>query len=231
MLATTVLQTCIRYQSRTKTCQFCAIGQSLAAGRTIERKTPAQLAEVAKAAVELDGVKHMVMTTGTPAGADRGAAILCESAAAVKAAVDLPIQGAVRAARRRRLVRPHEGRRGRCARHASRSRHAGGARARHARQGAGLGRRAISRRSRAAVPVFGRGQVSTYILAGLGDSAARHPGDVPAPGRDRRLSFRRAVRADRRHAAGKPSDARARLHARASSAPLAQLLGRQRHRR
>ena len=84
---------CIRYQSRTKTCQFCAIGQSLAAGRTIERKTPAQLAEVAKAAVELDGVTHMVMTTGTPPGRDRGAAILAESAAAVKAAVDLPIQG------------------------------------------------------------------------------------------------------------------------------------------
>src|SRR5712671_2362109 len=93
VLATTVLQTCIRYQSRTKTCRFCAIGQSLAAGRTIERKTPAQLAEVAKAAVELDGVKHMVMTTGTPAGPDRGAALLAESACAVKAAVDLPVQG------------------------------------------------------------------------------------------------------------------------------------------
>ena len=92
MLATTVLQTCIRYQSRTKTCQFCAIGQSLAAGRTIERKTPAQLVEVALAAVTLDGVKHMVMTTGTPSSKDRDAAILCESAAAVEAAVDLPIQ-------------------------------------------------------------------------------------------------------------------------------------------
>src|SRR5471032_1599060 len=93
VLATTVLQTCIRYQSRTKTCQFCAIGQSLAAGRTIERKTPAQLAEVAKAAVELDGVKHMVMTTGTPRGRDRGAVLLAESATAVKNAVYLPIQG------------------------------------------------------------------------------------------------------------------------------------------
>ncbi len=92
VLATTVLQTCIRYQSRTKTCQFCAIGQSLAAGRTIERKTPAQLAEVAKAAVELDGVKHMVMTTGTPPGSDRGASILAESAEAIKRVVDLPIQ-------------------------------------------------------------------------------------------------------------------------------------------
>jgi hypothetical protein len=77
VLATTVLQTCIRYQSRSKTCQFCAIGQSLAAGRTIERKTPAQLAEVAKAAVTLDGVKHMVMTTGTPRAAT-SATILCE---------------------------------------------------------------------------------------------------------------------------------------------------------
>jgi len=47
VLATTILQTCIRYQSRTKTCQFCAIGQSLAAGRTVERKTPEQLGEVA----------------------------------------------------------------------------------------------------------------------------------------------------------------------------------------
>ncbi len=40
VLATTVLQTCIRYESRKKTCQFCSIGQSLAAGRTIARKTP-----------------------------------------------------------------------------------------------------------------------------------------------------------------------------------------------
>ena len=44
-------------------------------------KTPEQLAEVAKAAVELDGVKHMVMTTGTPPGTDRGAAVLGDSAA------------------------------------------------------------------------------------------------------------------------------------------------------
>ena len=80
VLATTVLQTCIRYQSRTKTCQFCAIGQSLAAGRTIAHKSPEQLAEVARAAVLLDGVKHMVMTTGTPNATDRGAAVLCESA-------------------------------------------------------------------------------------------------------------------------------------------------------
>ena len=31
-------------------CQFCAIGHSLASGKTIARKRPAQLAQVAKAA-------------------------------------------------------------------------------------------------------------------------------------------------------------------------------------
>ena len=93
VLATTVLQTCIRYQSRTQGLPVLR-HRPVARGGTHDRAqdAPPQLAEVAKAAVELDGVKHMVMTTGTPRGADRGAAILCESAAAVKAAVDLPIQ-------------------------------------------------------------------------------------------------------------------------------------------
>ena len=169
VLATTVLQTCIRYQSRAKTCQFCAIGQSLAAGRTIERKTPAQLAEVAKAAVELDGIKHMVMTTGTPPGRDRGAAVLAESAAAVKQAVDLPIQG--------QCEPPDDD--------------AWFARLRDAGiDSLGMHLEAVSQSVRAktmpgkaqvsidryfaafaaAVPVFGRGQVSTYVLAGLGDT-------------------------------------------------------------
>ncbi|MBD1842647.1 MSMEG_0568 family radical SAM protein [Cyanobacteria bacterium FACHB-63] len=92
VLATTVLQTCMRYGETATSCQFCAIGQSLAAGRTIARKTPAQLAEVAEAAVRLDGVKHMVMTTGTPNSSDRGAAYLADCAKAIKARVDLPIQ-------------------------------------------------------------------------------------------------------------------------------------------
>lgn len=47
VLATTVLQRCIRYDNRTTACQFCAIGQSLEADRTIAQKTPQQLAEVA----------------------------------------------------------------------------------------------------------------------------------------------------------------------------------------
>ncbi|WP_108261258.1 MSMEG_0568 family radical SAM protein [Mangrovicoccus ximenensis] len=170
VLATTVLQTCIRYESRKKTCQFCSIGQSLAAGRTVAHKTPQQLAEVAKAAVEFDGVTHMVLTTGTPKGPDRGAAVLCDSARAIKAAVDLPIQA--------QCEPPeddiwHE-----------RMRAAGV-------DALGMHLEAVTQEVRerimpgkasvplekyfssfeAAVKVFGRGQVSTYILAGLGDSA------------------------------------------------------------
>lgn len=169
VLATTVLQTCIRYASRKNTCQFCSIGQSLAAGRTIARKTPEQLGEVAKAAVELDGVKHMVMTTGTPPGSDRGAAILCESAAGVKSRIDLPIQaqceppdddhwfqrlrdsGVDALGMHLETVTPEV----------------------RARIMPGKARVSVERyfeAFEAAVDVFGRGQVSTYILAGLGDT-------------------------------------------------------------
>jgi radical SAM protein (TIGR04043 family) len=170
VLATTILQTCIRYQSRTKTCQFCAIGQSLAAGRTIERKTPEQLGEVAKAAVELDGVTHMVMTTGTPPGSDRGAKILCESAIGVKAAVDLPIQG--------QCEPPDDDiwfRRMKDAGIDSLGMHLEAVtepvRKRIMPGKAQVNVERYFKAFEAAVPVFGIGQVSTYILAGLGDSS------------------------------------------------------------
>ena len=169
VLATTVLQTCIRYQSRTKTCQFCAIGQSLAAGRTVARKTPEQLAEVARAAVLLDGVKHMVMTTGTPATSDRGAAILAESAFAVKAAIDLPIQGQceppdddVWFGRMRAAGIDALGMHLEAVTPAVRARIMPGK--------ASVPLERYMQAFAAAVPVFGRGQVSTYILAGLGDT-------------------------------------------------------------
>jgi len=92
VLATTVVQTCIRYREDTR-CRFCAIEESLAAGSTTRVKTPAQLAEVAEAAVRLDGITQLVMTSGTSAAADRGVRYLARCAAAVHAAVpELPIQ-------------------------------------------------------------------------------------------------------------------------------------------
>lgn len=92
VLATTAVQTCMRYDESQR-CRFCAIEASLEAGATIAVKTPAQLAEVAEAAVRLDGVKQMVMTTGTSKGKDRGARHLERCVRAIKAVVpDLPIQ-------------------------------------------------------------------------------------------------------------------------------------------
>lgn len=169
VLATTVLQTCIRYESRKKTCQFCAIGQSLAAGRTIAHKTPAQLAEVAKAAVELDGIKHMVMTTGTPPGKDRGGAVMVESARAIKAAVDLPIQGQCEPpADDVWHQRMYDAGIDALGMHLE-------AVTPEVRERIMPGKATISIETymssfEAAVKVFGRGQVSTYILAGLGDT-------------------------------------------------------------
>ncbi len=93
VLATTVVQTCIRYTREDTRCRFCTIEESLKAGATTQVKQPAQLAEVARAAVRLDGVRQMVMTTGTSNGPDRGAKHLAKCVAAVKGAVpDLPVQ-------------------------------------------------------------------------------------------------------------------------------------------
>lgn len=171
VLATTVLQTCMRYGDAATACQFCAIGQSLEAGRTIARKTPLQLAEVAEAAVRLDGVKHMVMTTGTPNTSDRGAAYLADCAAAVKQQVNLPIQvqceppddffwfermkdaGVDSLGMHLEAIDPQ-------------------VRATIMPGKATVSLEVYFKAFEAAVKVFGWGQVSTYLLAGLGDDRA-----------------------------------------------------------
>ena len=92
VLATTVIQKCVRY-SRSERCRFCTIEESLYAGDTIGVKTPDQIAEVAAAAVRLDGIRQLVMTTGTTNGPDRGATHLAACVRAVRRTVPgLPIQ-------------------------------------------------------------------------------------------------------------------------------------------
>lgn len=169
-LATTVLQTCVRYGNSATKCQFCAIGESLKGGRTIAKKTPEQLADVAAAAEQLDGVRNVVMTTGTPPTEDRGAAVLAESAAAVKARTRLPIQV--------QCEPPSD------FGWFSRLRDSGvdslgmhlEAWDEEVRQRIMPGKAEIPvslylEAFAAAVEIFGRGQVSTYLLAGLGDTA------------------------------------------------------------
>lgn len=91
VLASTVIQSCIRW-SPEKRCKFCSIANSLENGNTIGIKKPEQLAEVVEAAERLDGIKHITLTTGTPNEKDRGALYLAECVREIRKVSDLPIQ-------------------------------------------------------------------------------------------------------------------------------------------
>jgi radical SAM protein (TIGR04043 family) len=169
VLATTVLQTCVRYGRRETSCQFCAIGQSLASKSTLAAKTPEQLAEVAAAAVALDGVRHVVLTTGTPHTADRGAEVLAAAASAIKARVSIPIQGQCEPPEDLEwLARLHDAGVDSLGMHLEAVTET--VRRRIMPGKAEVSVAAYFQAFRRAVSVFGRGQVSTYVLAGLGDS-------------------------------------------------------------
>lgn len=168
VLASTVVQTCIRYVESER-CRFCAIEESLRAGSTVAAKTPEQLAEVAAAAVALDGVRQMVLTTGTTTGPDRGARHLARCVRAIHRAVPgLPIQVQIEPPGDLAAIDEL---------------HAAGARAigihvesmdEAARRAwmPGKGSVPMTEYEAAwdrAVTVFGRNRVSTYLLIGLGE--------------------------------------------------------------
>ncbi|HEY2206261.1 MAG TPA: MSMEG_0568 family radical SAM protein [Pseudonocardia sp.] len=90
-IASTVVQAC-NYWGNSDQCGFCGIGLSLAAGRTIARKTPEMLAEVAVAARDLDGAVDATLTTGSSVAPDRGALYVSRCGEAVKNAAGLPVE-------------------------------------------------------------------------------------------------------------------------------------------
>jgi radical SAM protein (TIGR04043 family) len=90
-LASTVVQVC-NYWGNSDQCGFCGIELSLDAGRTIAKKTPEMLAEVAVAAKELDGAVDATLTTGSSAAPDRGALYVSRCGQAVKEATGLPVE-------------------------------------------------------------------------------------------------------------------------------------------
>ncbi|MFD1721470.1 MSMEG_0568 family radical SAM protein [Amnibacterium endophyticum] len=174
VLATTVVQTCIRYDEDQR-CRFCAIEASLEAGSTIAVKTPAMLAEVARAARDLDGVTQMVMTTGTSHGWDRGAKHLARCVRAVKEAVpELAIQVQIEPPRHLRAIQDlFDAGAESIGIHVESMDDA-------VRRAWMPGKSTVTldeyRAAWAeAVRVFGRNQVSTYLLVGLGED----PDDVP----------------------------------------------------
>ncbi|MGI9539444.1 MAG: MSMEG_0568 family radical SAM protein [Miltoncostaeaceae bacterium] len=90
-LASTVMQRCV-YWGTKEQCHFCAIGTTLAGGRTIPTKTPELLAEVAEAAKRLDGAQDVTLTTGSPNRDDRGAAYMARCAEEIRDRSGLPVQ-------------------------------------------------------------------------------------------------------------------------------------------
>jgi radical SAM protein (TIGR04043 family) len=90
-LASTVIQTCA-YWGNGDQCAFCGIAVTLANGRTIAKKTPEMLAEVAVAAKELDGAVDATLTTGTTATPDKGALYVARCGQAVREASGLPVE-------------------------------------------------------------------------------------------------------------------------------------------
>ena len=172
VLATTVSQRCVRWRREGERCQFCAIENSLESGSTVALKKPEHLAAVAEAAVRLDGVRHMVMTTGTMNYRDMGVRYLARCTRAVRAAVpDLGIQV---------QFEPPED-----LNDLEQLREAGVDtvgihlesfdQAIRERVTPGKAQISVERYFETferAVEIFGRNQVSTYIIVGLGDSEA-----------------------------------------------------------
>ena len=81
-LGSTVFQRCVRWE-RGDQCKFCGIELSLKHGTTLELKKPHHLAEVCEAA-EGERFNHVTLTTGTPNLKDRGSTILASATQAVK---------------------------------------------------------------------------------------------------------------------------------------------------
>ncbi|HJW58492.1 MAG TPA: MSMEG_0568 family radical SAM protein [Actinomycetota bacterium] len=166
-LASTVLQTCT-YWGTSDQCAFCGIELSLQADRTIAVKRPDQLAEVAVAAKELDQVVDVTLTTGSTAAPDRGARYLGRCARAIKQATGLPIEGQFEPpADLGVLDQVHDDGLDSVGMHVESfdpevlARIAPG----KARTGIDGYFRAWER----AVEVFGAGQVSTYVILGMGE--------------------------------------------------------------
>lgn len=172
VLASTVIQTCTRYTLEQTRCRFCAIEQSLDGGRTPAVKSPEQLVEVARAAVALDGVEQVVLTTGTTPGSDRGAAHLVRVVTALHAALPrLPVQVQVEPpADLAWLRRLHDAGATAIGIHVESLDEA--VRRRWTPGKAEVSIERYEQTWREAVRVFGRNRVSTYVLLGLGEEPA-----------------------------------------------------------
>jgi len=166
-MATTLLQRCVRQEAGLG-CKFCGVDLSLKGGLTVARKRVEDLVEVVGAALEEGVCEHVTITTGTPASPDRGARFLAEAAQGLKKSYDIPVHVQLEPPRNFKVfeeladagvdtVGVHvetfddDVRRRICPGKSE------------------IPLEEYFRAWREAVSVFGDGQVSTYVIAGLGE--------------------------------------------------------------
>ncbi len=89
-LASTVYQDCVYWKTKDG-CTFCGIGLSLAGNSTVLEKDPEDLGLVAKQAARLDGVTHVTLTTGMRASETANIKHLSGCVRAIKQSAGLPV--------------------------------------------------------------------------------------------------------------------------------------------
>ncbi|MHA1963011.1 MAG: radical SAM protein [Candidatus Thorarchaeota archaeon] len=89
-LATTVYQGC-KYWDRASQCKFCTIPHSYTSGNTVLEKTPEQIVEVVLAAEQEGVIDDVLLTTGTTESPDMGCAILIRIIEAIRESSSIPI--------------------------------------------------------------------------------------------------------------------------------------------
>lgn len=167
-LATTVYQKCVYWQSG-QACAFCATELSLRAGNTIARKTPAQLAAVAAAATEQGAITHVVLTSGTGDPPHSEIDYLADCARAIKDASRLPVHVQFIPPRDLSLM-DHLKSAGVDTVGIHIESFDADVLARVAPAKAAIGMATYEKAWRRAVTVFGANQVSSFLIAGLGES-------------------------------------------------------------
>src|SRR5499425_2351874 len=166
-VASTVIQTCA-YWGNADQCAFCGIGVTLANGRTIARKTPEMLAEVAVAARDLDGAVDATLTTGTTATPDKGALYVARCGQAVREAAGLPVEVQFEPPADLNVIDQVAGLGiGSVGIHVESFDPAVLARVAPAKARTGI--EGYFRAWERAVAAFGAGQVSTYVILGMGE--------------------------------------------------------------
>lgn len=168
-LATTVLQQCVHWKNA-KRCAFCATETSLQNRSTVGIKTPEQLVQATAAAHAMDGIKHVVLTSGTgdPPGSE--ITYLSRCTKAIKEKLNIPVQ--VQFAPPEDLTLMEQ----LCEAGAD----SVGIHVESfdpevletvAPAKAGIGMRHYERAWKKAVELFGANQVSSFLISGMGESA------------------------------------------------------------